>query len=792
VSFEFDRRSFLKFAAGGAAGAATSGVTLKGISDVNAALANELVRVPSGPESWANGVCTLCPGGCGLRVRLIGPRAVKIQGNPLHPVNRGGLCPKGLAGLQELYHPDRLRGPMRNTGSREKPNWKAVTWDEALGVISDRLRQLRDHGEARSLLVLDRPRSQAMSRLLREFLYAYGSPNYMTMPSGLDATQAAVRFQQGVTQPVAYDLANSRYVLSFGVNLLEGWGAPVAVMRAFSRWRDAASGRRTKLVQIEPRFSMTAARADEWVALRPGTEAALALGIAYVLISEGLYDADFVRDHTFGFEDWRDEDGNYHMGLKSLVTSEYRLNDASSITGVPADTILRLAREAAQNRPVVAIGDRQTSSLPGNTYAAMAVHSLNALLGSIDVPGGVLVQQSLPGAAPVPGGNLAAPLVHSAAELPQAMVSRRPYALQAVLLHQADPVFSLPNGQEFRRALASVPFVVSFTPFLNDSAALADLVLPTATALESWQDAGSPPTVAHAMLSVAPPAVRPHKDVRHAGDVTLALARSLAGSVAAALPFAGYEAYLRHHAEEIFAAQSGAVFGSNLEETWNRLMERSGWWAPTYSNAKELWEQMKKQGGWWEPAYSYGEWGRVLRTASGRFEFYSQALAQTARQQARATTGATGRFDDHACLPHQTALPETSSNLPLLLLVMEQLPLSGGEGGHLPYLQQIAGEHLFASWDSWLEINPETARQLGIEDGDMVWVESRRGRAQARARLYQGARPGVVHLPVGYGHGAGSAWACRGANPLAIVEEQSEPLTGVTLSAGTPVKVYRA
>ena len=791
MSFTFDRRTFLKFAVGGAAGTAASGVSLKGISDLNAALANEQVRVPSGPESWATSVCTLCPGGCGLRVRLIGKRAVKIQGNPLHPISRGGLCPKGIAGLQELYHPDRLRKPMRNAGSRDNPRWKDISWEEALSTISSRLRTLRDGGEARSAVILDRARTGLQPRLQRQFLAAYGSPNYFSMPTGMDGIQAAVRFQQGITDPVAYDLANSRYVLSFGVNLLEGWGSPVAVMRAFSRWRDTVSGRRTKLVQIEPRFSMTAARADEWVALRPGTDAALAMGIAYALISEGLYDADFVREHTFGFDDWRDAEGKPHLGFKSLVKSDYRLNDVAKMTGVPADTILRLAREAAQNRPVVAIGGPQTSLLPGDSYTAMAVHSLNALLGSIDAPGGVLVQQSLPAATAVSGRELHSSdaLARSTVELPAAILARRPYGVQTVVLNQADPVFSLTNGDEFRRALREVPFVVSFTSFMDDSSALADLVLPTATGLESWQDTGSPPTVSNALFAVSPPVVRPHQDVRHAGDAVLAIARSLGGPVAAALPFASYEAYLHRYADELFAAQAGAVFGSTLEDTWNRLMERSGWWAPSYSSSDQLWEQMKQQGGWWEPAYSYREWARVLRTPSGRFEFYSQALAEPARERARA---ARVEFDDRACLPNQMPLPEGSANFPLQLLVTEQLPLSGGQGAHLPYLQQIAGEHLFASWDSWLEIHPETAHQFGIQDGAMVWVESRRGRVQARARYFEGARPGVVHVPLGYGRAAGSRWACRGANPLQIVEQKLDPLTALPLSSGTQVKVYRA
>ncbi len=796
MSFQINRRDYLRLAAGGALGTATSGVTLKGISSFNAALASEEVRVPGGPENWSPSVCWLCPAGCGLKVRTIGTRAVKIQGNPLHPVSRGGLCPKALAGLQELNHPDRLRAPLKNTGTRKSPQWRQISWEEAVTTVAAKLRGLRGAGQAHGVVWIDGPERNLRSRLVRRFLSAYGSPNYLTMPSGRDAFQTAVYLQQGVDQPVAYDLENTRYLLSFGVNLLEGWGSPVSLMRVFGRWRDAASGRHTKFVQIEPRFSITAARADEWVSLRPGTEAALALGMAYVLITEGLYDAAFVRDRTFGFEDWKDAAGKAHQGFRSLVLSEYRLNDVSEMTGVPAETILRVAREFGHNRPALALGDHQTSTLPGAPYAAMAVHSLNALAGSIGVAGGVLVQPELPFHEEEASRKIPWPRVdetpeqifpgHQLARLPQAIRSRKPYPVEAVLLHQANPVFSLPNGEAFRQALLETPFVASFSTFLDETAMLADVVLPAPTGLEQWQEAGSPPAFPFAVQSISPPVIAARHGARQAADVVLEIARFLGGPVAAALPFDNFEAYLRKSVEELFAAQTGAVFSTGLDETWNRLLERSGWWSPTYSNAEELWEQMKERGGWWEAGNLSGEWERAVRTPSRRFEFYSQTLERWTRAAGREAG------DDRRFLPQQPALPKAAAGYPLLLLPMEVLPLAGGAGGHLPYLQQIAGPHVFATWDSWLEINPVTAHKLGIADGEKVWVESRRGRAQVRARLYAGARPEVVHLPLGYGHTAGSPWGCRGANPLALLEEQYDPLAGLPQTTGTHVKVYRS
>lgn len=805
MSLRVVRRDFLKFAGAGALGAATSGITLQGLSRFNEALAAEEIEVPSGPEAWKLSICTLCPSGCGLRVRTIGARAVGIQGNPLHPVNHGGLCPRGVAGLQVLYHPDRLRAPLKSNGGRGSGRWEEISWEQAIEEFASRLRKLRDSGEGHTLALVSRDERSLLSRFLRRFLFAFGSPNYLVMPSGLDAVQAALYFQQGTTHPVAYDLPNTRYLLSFGANLLEGWGSPTAVMRAFGRWRDSSGGRRTKFVQIEPRYSLSAARADEWVSLRPGAEAALALGMAYVLITEELYDAAFVRDHTFGFEDWKDATGQTHIGFRSLVMNEYRLNDVATLTEVPPMTILRLAREFARNRPALAIGDRQTSTLPGNPYAAMAVHSLNALVGSIDAPGGVLIQPAapLPEAEEHRGQAVRQPRLSDRVERPwpgndigalmAAIDSGRPYPVKALILNDVNPVFSLPNGQTLHRNLEKIPFLVSFASFLDETSSLADLILPVPVDLEKWQESSSPPTFPYALQSISAPVVEPRQQQRHIADVLLEVARTLGDPVAGALPYADYEEYLRTCVNDLFAAQTGSVYTTGLEETWNRLLERSGWWAPSYSSADELWEQMQQHGGWWEPTYYHGVSDRVLQTSSGRFEFYSTALAEWMREHpddVRRMELKPG--DDHVCLPRQRTPAQPPENYPLLLLPIEILPLAGGNGGHLPYLQQIAGPHVFAQWDSWLEIHPGTAHKLDIADGDMVWVESPRGRARVRARLYEGTRPDVVHLPLGYGHTEGSAWGKRGVNPLALIEEHYDPLAGLAQTGDTYVKVYRS
>ena len=163
----------------------------------------------------------------------------------------------------------------------------------------------------------------------------------------LESRALVGRCTQGRSAPFAFDFENSNCILSFGSPLLEASISPVRMLRTYGHLRQERPGPKAKIIQIEPRFSLTAAKADEWVPINPGTEGALALGIAYVLIREGLYDRSFVENHTFGFEDWQDAEGKTHIGFKKLVLQEYNVDAVARVTGVPVATVLRIAKEFA-------------------------------------------------------------------------------------------------------------------------------------------------------------------------------------------------------------------------------------------------------------------------------------------------------------------------------------------------------------------------------------------------------------------------------------------------------------
>jgi anaerobic selenocysteine-containing dehydrogenase len=297
---------------------------------------------------------------------------------------------------------------------------------------------------------------------------------------------------------------------------------------------------------VDTRFSMTAAKADEWLPVRPGTDAALALGIAHVIVRDGLQDQAFLRDHGFGFEDWVDESGHRHEGFRTMILRDYKPSSVAARTGVSEEKITRIAHEFGNARPAIAMGDRGVSRYPNGLYTRWSIHCLNALVGNIDQPGGILTPPEIP-FTPLPSlvadpvaehgrtrpridgaGTADAPLATSAVHrLPDAIRSGEPYPVKAAFLYHANPLFSLPAALRMREALDRVPFVVSFSPYLDESALASDLVLPDHIFLERWQDDPTPRNVGFPVLGIRRPARAPLYDTRATSDVLFALAKAL-------------------------------------------------------------------------------------------------------------------------------------------------------------------------------------------------------------------------------------------------------------------------
>lgn len=793
------RRRFIGVGLGAAGGVALSLPAGRMLSDLGISMRLP-ARVPGGPQKHVLSICGLCAGGCGIQVRCIGDRAVKLEGNPLHPINAGRLCPRGQAGLQSLYHPDRITSPLRRVGPRGSiGSFAPASWDEALREISVHLALLRNQNRPETLALVRGTSRGLGARLAARFLHAFGSPNDVSLYRGDEAASQALELTQGLRAMPVYDLQSAEYVLSFGGSLLEAWNSPVYAMRAYGEFRQGTPGRRGKLVQIEPRQSVTAAMADEWIAVRPGTEGIMAMGIAAALVAEELYDKDFVRQRTWQFEDYPDAEGRLQPGLRTLLDRDFALERVAAETGVSINRILDLARHFAAARPAIAVGPRRGPLLPGRLFEHLAAHLLNALVGNLDGPGGVLVPEPAPlqpwpdlPADPVARAGLDQPrlvgpdrggaaLAHAGVEsLAEAILSKSPYGVEVLFVLDSDPAFASMAPALFTSALEHVPLVVSFATHPDDTALLADWILPQSNSLETWDLDTTPPGVPFPMVSLGKPVLgAPRHDTRPAAEIFMDLARRIGGNLAAAFPWPDLDALIRSEVRGLFGVHRGAVFGTAFDKAWVEMMERAGWWAPGYRSEAELWQRVEETGGWWDPFYDHWNWNRVLRTASGKFEFRPKELSELAA----------GRWvRPHG--PERKGAQDAQSDAHLALLLFEPLAISGGIGAELPFLQEILDPGYEERWESWVEIHPETAHTLGVANRSWVRVVSPHGSVRVRAQVSRRIVPGVAAIPVGLGKRGGGRWAQGiGVNPLRLLSPTREPLSGLPDPGATWVRI---
>jgi anaerobic selenocysteine-containing dehydrogenase len=306
--------------------------------------------------------------------------------------------------------------------------------------------------------------------------------------------------------------------------------------------------------------------------------------------------------------------------------------------------------------------------------------------------------------------------------------------------------------------------------------------------LERWQDDPVFLNNGFPVLGIRQPVIEPLYQTKATGDVLLHLAKSLGGEIQKAFPWSDFKEVMFYGLQGVFEAKRGDAFGLQFDEAWIRLLQKGGWWAPSYKTFEEFLKLIQERGGWWDPLYDFGEWDRIFQTPSKKFEFYAQGLKRIAPSPVSRSNG------DPSFLPHWEEPKRTSDGkgYPLHLHIFKTITVTGSRNANQPWLSENFGPHLFERWTTWLEINPHTGKELEISDGDWVWVESKFGKIQAKARLYQGAMPDVVNIPFGLGHASGGRWAKGlGANPYQLLGDDLDPLTGNLIQQSTRVKIYK-
>ncbi len=808
--------------AGGAAGIHITPLPWKMMDDIAIWTQNwPWVPVPErGRFNHDRSVCSLCPGGCGIDVRKVDDRAVKIEGREDFPVNNGGICPLGAGGLQLLYDETiRFTSPMKRVGPRGEGLFLPISWSEAVETLAGRIRTLREQDRPGALAAVDGSRPDSASEaLVKRLLEAVGSPNCYSMPSIQRTYQSANLLMQGNAGPMAYDIENADFVLSFGCALIEGWGAPGRVLEAWGRWREESKDKAPKVVQVESRASNTASKSDAWIAARPGTESALALGLAHVMISENLVDDAFLSNYTHGYEDWVDRENRQRKGFKTMVLENYSPAKVAGITGVKAEMIIGLAGEFGKSRSPLALYGKGKGNLNGSLLECMAVQCLNALKGNINKPGGVIVQQGLPvapwpdvdkdwvagqglrrgrlGQTEEPGLPFVEPSIESMVE--SVLKSSGGSPVDTLLVFAANPVFTLPDGGAFRNALTRIPFIVSFSPFRDETAAMADLILPDHTALEKREDIVWPTGLQYPFLGLSKPVVRPVYDTRHIGDTLISVAKKVGGPVAEAFPWRRFEDALKSRLEGLAEAR-GLTSWDVSTPVWKTFAEE-GAVSPDYKSFDDMWKKMGSHGFWYMPTHDFKNWSQCFKTSSGKFEFAFDRLERFVREAARGgdpseilkMVGIEAEGDE-AYMPHyEQALSADSEGDGLVLVPYEIFNHSTDWLPNPPFLTKTIFDTQLRKDESFAELNPETAAKHRLKEGDRILIQSDAGEVKVRVHIFEGAMPGHIYLPLGFGHTAyGVYQKNKGVNAAKLVAGKKDPLTGRTVWWATGVRVKK-
>jgi anaerobic selenocysteine-containing dehydrogenase len=691
---------------------------------------------------WKPSICTLCPAGCGMLVRVMQGEAEvvrngqlgllkmglakKLEGNPNHPISQGKLCPRGQAGLQVTYHPDRIQNPLARTGPRGSGQFKEITWDEAIKQLVAQLSGLQTNKQENELTFVTSPLRGQRKAILQGFTVAFkGSQTIEFALFDDSVAKAANTHSFNHAAPATFDLGESNYVISFGADFLGTWNSPVAQMVAYGKMRKGRAGLRGKFVHVEPRMSLTAANADEWIPCKPGAEGLFALGMAHVILEEKLRPVGAGGAAGGQIEGW------------SGGLADYAPEKIEAQTGVPAATIARIAREAAAHGPAVAmIGDAATAHTNG-FFNALAVNALNELLGSVGKPGGIVFSPAIDTQRPMPNIPAGFEVVREVVAGNEAIHYLK--APNVLLLYNANPVFATPSSWGVRENLEKIPFIASFGSFLDETNALADLILPDHSPIESWLDDDPPSGSALAVASLAPPAVSPLHNTRAMPDVLIEVAQQLGGDVAKAFPWKTYE-------EALKAAFSG-------------LQKEKG--SIESTDADDFWKKAQAQGGWWSAE--------------------AKPLAPSASvKPAPVVKNIVAEFDG------------SPDQFPFYFLPFASQMFYDGSLAHLPWMQEAPDPLSSVMWGTWIEINTQTAGKMGFKQGDLLEVASQHGTLRAPAMVVPGIAPDVIAMPVGQGHENFTRYATgRGANPISILAPMTVAETGSLAWAATRVKISR-
>ena len=704
-------------------------------------------------ERTVKTVCSICYPTCGVLAHVKDGKVVELEGDPDHPINKGNLCPKGLAGIELLYHPDRLNYPLKRAGERGEGKWQRISWDEALDTIAGKLKEIKERYGPEAISIASGAGLYANMGVIGYFCYLIGTPNRMHagyicfLPCG-QATQATIGYPSPLTatEIVMDEAFNSSCLLLWAANPRASAPYPVGE-GIFS-----AKEKGTKLIVVDPCPTDYTKIADLWLQIKPGTDDALALGMLNIIINEELYDKEFVQEWCFGFDELRKH------------VQEYTPEKVSKITWIPQEDIVTAARMFSQTKPSCICQRVSIDHSYNSVQSSRAILILTSICGNLDMKGG----NPLPLSSPVEGELQLATQVDrlppevldkriGAKQFPlasgrnavlgfaqpflwaDAVLTGKPYKVRAHVSSANNSLLQMQDTKKVWKALESLDFSVTLELFMTPTAELSDIVLPVACWLEREGVRGHPGYTP--VISFQHKVVEPLYERRDDIDIFIELAKRM---------------------ELDMPWQTVREFTDDrLKPKGITFQELAG---QNFITHPKEYERHKK-----------GKFN--FPTPSKKVELYSNLLQQYG-------------YDP---LPCYKAPPETTPEFPLVLIGgRKSLEYIHSAGRQLPMLHKRRPEPT-------IDINPKTAEEKGIRDGDWVWVETiyfgDKERVKFKAELVDELHSQVVRVEHGwwFAEKPGPEHGCLESNINVVTPDDIvDSIYGSTNTRSIPCRIYKA
>ncbi len=838
------RRDFIKRSA------ATSGVVLAAATAVDVMAAQpatsamtEATAQPKSPGkgTWVPTVCQGCTSWCAAEAFVQEGRVVKVRGHHLSKSSGGHICPRGHLGIGQMYDPDRIKVPMKRTNPKKgrgvDPKFVPISWDEALDTIADKMMELRKNEETEKFMLMRGRYTYCRDVIYDALPKIFGSPNNISHSAiCAEAEKFGSYYTEGFWGYRDYDLENTKYVICFG-------GDPIAsnrqVPNAIRQWGKVLD--QATVVAIDPRFSATASKAHEWMPVKPGEDSALAVALAHVILTEGLWSREFVGDFKDGVNGFKagatvDEaafDEKHTNGIVKWWNIELKDRTpewAEKVCLIPAAQIRRVATGFAKAAPNVMCWMAPGAAMqPRGAYGAFAAHALNGLVGAADNKGGTLQKMKtpythiplyskkfkpyideiaakgskhkkidqrgtleFPALKKKPGGGV---VTNRAAE---GILDENPNEIKVAIAYWNNLAFSCTGATRWEKALEKLPFFAHIVTNPSEMTQFADIVLPASFHMfERWGLVASKFN-RYSYIGLQQPMVKRMWDVRtDETEIVWLLAKKLKER--------GFANLFDYFQTEMKDPETGkaAADGADFSKITTKIMTEKQWNPAKYHSGEKIngWKEFVERGLWQSDQYPFKKlWAKGFKTKTKKFEFFSETLKKVLGAHAEKhevsidkvmeVTQYTGR-GERVFVPHWEPAKYHGDEKEYPFIFMDSRSRLSREGRS----QNLAEFYEFkkvdpgdASHVDLLKINPKDANAMGLADGDWVKVASPEKSVKIQVKLWEGVRPGTVNKTFAMGHWAYGRLAAadygkhveRGFNNNELLPSDYDRLSGST------------